>query len=537
MHADWTDLAIALPTVVYVAFAFAFGACAGSFIHVVAWRMPEGMSIVSPPSRCPVCGFRLRWYDNLPVIGWLRLRGRCAACKVAIPVRYLLSEVAVGLLFVAVYCILFLPQQGSFWFPVGQGWWRAQGVVPALPALFAVLWAVGSLIAMTLCDARTFLIPVAIPSWASVVAFACWPLAALVARPLADGAGAAFPMAMPSWTVSLAAAGAMVGLAVGQLALSTGLLPRSFADYDTYLADEDDTFADYPHARREMIKEVAFLGPAVLFGGIGALVSRSVPAPAEVPLALQALFAVCTGFVAAGALVWVVRLFATTVLGTEALGLGDVHLMAAAGAAFGWRAAVVGFFVAPFVGLAWWLLNLVRHAPMRMPFGPSLAVGAIVAWLFRPALDGAVGGVLHVMSGLAGAARHDPATALWVALLMVGVSLVGAVAVRRGSGAAAALAILAMVAAVIAWIFGSPGVPAGGVGVGLAIAAGCLVAGVVVQPSLEPDSGPRTVTARVLRLLAFLVEILGAFLWTAGGGHSATEDSEGFPGAAPLQGP
>ena len=43
-------------------------------------KVPQGMSVVSPPSRCPTCGFRLKWHHNLPIIGYLRLRGRCAAC-------------------------------------------------------------------------------------------------------------------------------------------------------------------------------------------------------------------------------------------------------------------------------------------------------------------------------------------------------------------------------------------------------------------------------------------------------------------------
>ena len=120
--------------------------------------------------------------------------------------------------------------------------------------------------------------------------------------------------------------------------------------------------------------------------------------------------------------------------------------------------------------------------------------------------------------------------------VLLAASLAGAVLVRRGIGAGAALAILAMVGAVVAWIFGAPGEHAWGVVVGLAIAAGCVLAGVIVQPSLEPESGPRTVTARVLRLLAFLVVILGAFIWTSGVGREGAEP-DGIPPATPLQAP
>jgi hypothetical protein len=173
---------------------------------------------------------------------------------------------------------------------------------------------------------------------------------------------------------------------------------------------------------------------------------------------------------------------------------------------------------------------------MRMPFGPALAIGSIVAWIGRPLLDGGVAGTLRAMSGVAAAARQSPGGALAMAGLLLACSLAGAVLVRRGVAAGAALAILAMVAAVVAWIFGAPGQHVWGVLVGLAIVAGCLLSGVIVQPSLEADSGPRTITARVLRLLAFLVVILGAFVWTSGAGPEPA-DSDGFPAAAPLQGP
>ena len=77
----------ALPLLVAVV-----GACVGSFLNVVAWRLPRDESVVLPPSRCPKCGSRLRWFENLPVVGWLLLRGRCGHCGAAIALRYPLVE-------------------------------------------------------------------------------------------------------------------------------------------------------------------------------------------------------------------------------------------------------------------------------------------------------------------------------------------------------------------------------------------------------------------------------------------------------------
>jgi leader peptidase (prepilin peptidase)/N-methyltransferase len=76
------------------------GLAVGSFLNVVVWRLPRGESLVSPGSRCPRCGTPIRWFDNLPVLSWLLLRGRCRACRGAISPRYPLVEALTGALFV-----------------------------------------------------------------------------------------------------------------------------------------------------------------------------------------------------------------------------------------------------------------------------------------------------------------------------------------------------------------------------------------------------------------------------------------------------
>ncbi|NJL22760.1 MAG: prepilin peptidase, partial [Leptolyngbyaceae cyanobacterium SM1_3_5] len=82
---------------------FIFGTCIGSFLNVVIYRVPAGLSLLHPPSRCPNCLNRLKPYDNVPVIGWLRLRGRCRFCHAKIAVRYPIVEAVTGLLFVAAF--------------------------------------------------------------------------------------------------------------------------------------------------------------------------------------------------------------------------------------------------------------------------------------------------------------------------------------------------------------------------------------------------------------------------------------------------
>jgi leader peptidase (prepilin peptidase)/N-methyltransferase len=81
--------------------AFVLGALVGSFLNVCVSRWPRDESVVSPPSRCPNCGRPIRWHENVPIFGWLRLRGRCAGCRDRISPIYPLVELVVALIWLA----------------------------------------------------------------------------------------------------------------------------------------------------------------------------------------------------------------------------------------------------------------------------------------------------------------------------------------------------------------------------------------------------------------------------------------------------
>lgn len=87
---------------VFVSLAFVVGALVGSFLNVVVHRLPRGESIVYPASHCPACGHAIRPWHNVPVLGWLWLRGRCRDCGIRISVRYPLVELATAVLFAIV---------------------------------------------------------------------------------------------------------------------------------------------------------------------------------------------------------------------------------------------------------------------------------------------------------------------------------------------------------------------------------------------------------------------------------------------------
>jgi leader peptidase (prepilin peptidase) / N-methyltransferase len=100
---------------VVIAFFFLFGIVIGSFLNVCITRIPEGVSIVAPGSRCPRCETPIRAYDNVPIFAWLWLRGKCRSCGYPISAMYPLVELLTGLFFVACYADFGLTQQMVKW--------------------------------------------------------------------------------------------------------------------------------------------------------------------------------------------------------------------------------------------------------------------------------------------------------------------------------------------------------------------------------------------------------------------------------------
>jgi leader peptidase (prepilin peptidase)/N-methyltransferase len=100
---------------VVIALFFLFGIAVGSFLNVCITRIPEGVSIVTPRSRCPRCEKPIKPYDNVPVMAWLWLRGKCRSCKLPISPMYPLVELATGLLFVVCYLEFGVTQAAVKW--------------------------------------------------------------------------------------------------------------------------------------------------------------------------------------------------------------------------------------------------------------------------------------------------------------------------------------------------------------------------------------------------------------------------------------
>jgi leader peptidase (prepilin peptidase) / N-methyltransferase len=167
------------------ALAFLGGLIAGSFVTVVAYRVPLGESIVGPRSRCPACGAQIAAYDNVPVLSWMLLRGRARCCGVPISARYPLTELGLGALYVATVLILW-----------------SDPVQLALGIVF-----VTTLVAITLTDLERRIIPNKVLIVATVLGLAI--------------AAAGDPGSLPERAIAAAAAGGL--LFVAALAYPRGM--------------------------------------------------------------------------------------------------------------------------------------------------------------------------------------------------------------------------------------------------------------------------------------------------------------------------
>ena len=258
---------------------FALGCCVGSFLNVCIWRLPEGMSIQEPArSLCPECGHELAWYDNIPLLSYAVLRGRCRHCSAPIPWRYPAVEAVTGLIFTCIYL-----RQG-----LGAG---APPEQLLIMGLLAALLVVASAVDMT-----HFIVPDEISVFGTIAAL-------------------------------------LAGLLLPEL--HVGARP-----YHTL---------------------VGLTGVAHLDGLIGSAL----------------------GAVAGGGLVYVFAVVGKLMFGREAMGLGDVKLMAMVGAFLGWKVAVLSFFLAPFFGLLYGIPLLLMRGQHLMPYGPFLSSAAVLVTIFR----------------------------------------------------------------------------------------------------------------------------------------------------------
>ncbi len=436
------NFVIGLFDVVQVLFAMAFGACVGSLTNVLVYRLPRGLDVVVPTSRCPNCGTKLTWRENIPIFGWLMLRGRCRFCWSRISSEYPIVEASLAVFFGLLYILWFVMDRsfsiGSLHIGLIRPEWTMGGFREGWPMYVIAVGMATCVFAMALTDIKTCTVPLVLAWVATGLGLIGHPLHALIVgagRGRLSMAAQGYVWTIPtpgpqSWWWIGAALGGGLGVVISNVLLATGLLRRSFADYEAWekqaLAEQQaaeeasreasgrapeskeenhptDLWVQYPHARREMLKELVFLAPiialiwaggwiAVRFGG-----SNEVPAGTAAivagakfaPLWLVAFSGALLGYLVGGGVVWSFRVLGSLGFGKEAVGLGDVHLMAAVGACLGWIDATLAFFLSAFVGLAWVLFGLIFSGQKRraMAFVPSLAAATFLVLIAKPLIE------------------------------------------------------------------------------------------------------------------------------------------------------
>jgi leader peptidase (prepilin peptidase)/N-methyltransferase len=307
---------------------FVIGTVVGSMLNVCIYRLPLEKSILWPGSRCGHCLQPIRWYDNIPLVSYLVLRGRCRTCGTRFSVRYFLIELFTGLCFA-----------GLFYFEIAQN-------IHYFPALQherdRMEWALR------------------FPSWTAWTVFAYHAVlvSLLIVASFCDLDRREIPLGITLPGTALGLVGAM-------------LLPWPWPNTAS-LAQKVSLTGPWWVLPPGQIPEGLYPWP---FWG---------PLPAWFSPGGNWQTGLVTGL--AGALlgtlmVRAIRFLFGLGLGMEALGLGDADLMMMAGSFLGWQPIVVAFFIGVFAGLIFGIGQLLIRRDNVLAFGPSLSVGIVAACL------------------------------------------------------------------------------------------------------------------------------------------------------------
>ncbi len=324
-----------LPIGIVLGWLFILGAVIGSFLNVCIYRIPQQprlwdalKGLYDPPSHCPRCQTHISFRDNVPIIGWLKLRGRCRYCRGRISFRYPLIEAMNGLLFAVVY-----------WFEVPHEW------------------------GASILDSCVYspMGPTEIPRsfWFSETAIVHWRyfyhmvlLESLVVASLIDFDLRIIPDAS---TLPAMAVGVVGAFALGRVYL----VPVWFQE-PQLLSPFQDLLPAWTHFALTAERVPAWVGNYPHFHGL--MVSL-------------------VGLIVGGGTVWAVRIIGFRILRQEAMGFGDVILMAVIGSFLGWQPTVVVFFLAPVCALAAVAACWIFRKHREIPYGPYLSLATLLVIL------------------------------------------------------------------------------------------------------------------------------------------------------------
>ena len=282
---------------------FIFGATVGSFLNVCVYRLARGASLIWPPSHCPTCSAAIKWHDNIPIISYLALGGRCRSCYSTISPRYMLIEALTGVMFCYIfYCI-------------------APGVYRSMPAR----------------DAAMLLV---------YLTMAC----ALVVSTFID-----FERQMIPDEVTIS------GIFLGPI-LSV-IFP---------VIHQHAVIVQVPFRRAGIAWNDAWLAQLMKAG------LPSITTDHTVALATS-----IAGIAVGGGSIYLAAVLGRAIFKREAMGMGDVKLMAMIGGVLGAQGVLLTFLVGCIVGSVVGLALLAITRKSRIPFGPYLSFGALAVMLHR----------------------------------------------------------------------------------------------------------------------------------------------------------
>jgi leader peptidase (prepilin peptidase) / N-methyltransferase len=340
---------------------FLIGACIGSFLNVVIYRVPLGLSVNEPKrSFCPHCKAPIPMMRNIPLISWLLLRGKCADCGAPIAIRYFLVELLTALLFITVW-LLYPPQAAGF-----------------LCVMMALL------VAITFIDAEHLVIPVSL-TWAGsalgVIACMTWPPLVAMGGIAADDWISGLRASAIGWAAGFFGLWAVVEL--GKMAFGKKALtfenpvdwsvrepqgdhePMCFvidgeaiAWWDIFSRKTDRLVVDCESIR---------VDGRPLGGGRLEIRAQSIVLPDGSEHGFADLVSLDGRATSA-------------VIPREAMGMGDIHLLGMIGAFFGWPGVVFSLFAASFFALGAAAIGRIGFGK-QLPFGPFLAMGCCT-WAF-----------------------------------------------------------------------------------------------------------------------------------------------------------
>jgi leader peptidase (prepilin peptidase) / N-methyltransferase len=338
---------------------FALGCIVGSFLNVCIYRLPRGLSIVTPPSHCPHCKYSIPWYFNIPLVTWLALRGRCKNCGARISPRYFVVELLTGIAFLA--C----------WLKFGNRDFPLPSIL--LPLVYAMF--ISGLICATFIDFEHFIIPDEITLGGIFAG-----LIVSLFLPQLQSTPSNLLGLWRSFLGVIVGAGIVYGiLRMGKMLFGRHRLklPSAsriiFSEASLHLPGREIPYDELFYRKSDVVTLRAQTVELVDRCYQNAVVRLS-PAGLEISgEKLDPETVSCMECVAA-----------EIVLPREAMGLGDVKFMGAIGAFIGWPGTIFSLAISSFIGAAVGVSLILlrrREWSSRMPYGPYIAMATVI-WIF-----------------------------------------------------------------------------------------------------------------------------------------------------------